>query len=60
MEMVMDVKKHRTALRRLPGPEGGERAPAVAKSRLDEEIVEDADSRHEQFVDERERWQADE
>ena len=52
------MKEDRTALRRLPGDEGSEQRELFEgkKSRLDEEMVEDADSRHEQFVDERERW----
>ena len=51
------MEEDRTALRRLPGDEGHEQRDLFKeKSRLDEEMVEDADSRHEQFVDERERW----
>ena len=33
--------------------------PVESKTRLDEEIVEDAASRHEQFTEESERWQDD-
>ena len=53
------MEEHRTALRCLPGDEGSEQRDLFVKekSRLDEEMIEDADSRHEQFVDERERWQ---
>ena len=54
------MEEHRTALRRLPGGEEDDRSLfSATKTRLDEEMVEDADSRHEQFVDERERWQDD-
>jgi len=51
----------KTALRLLPG--GGEKTdsprPTVAKTRLDEEIIEDAESRHEQFTEEADRWHDD-
>ena len=51
------LEENRTALRRLPGNDAGERAKEPReKTRLDRDMVEDASSRHEQFVDERERW----
>jgi len=44
-----------------PGLDGGDNTPrpVTTKSGLDEEMIEDADSRHEQFVDESERWHDD-
>ena len=50
------------ALRVLPG--SGEareesRPDREPRSRLDEEIIEDAATRHEQFTEEGERWQDD-
>ena len=33
--------------------------PAEPRGPLDEEIVEDADTRHEQFTDEADRWRDD-
>ena len=36
-----------------------ERKTAPKRGPLDEEMVEDADSRHEQFVEEADRWHAD-
>ena len=55
------MEEDRTALRRLPGPdEGGDRVKAEPKSRLDRDMVEDADTRHEQFTDEADRWQSEE
>ena len=51
----------RTTLRLLPGfgeqpdPEREE----VKRTRLDEEIIEDAATRHEQLTDEADRWQDD-
>ena len=51
------MEEDRTAFRRLPGDEVGDRLPSTGKkTRLDEDIVEDAETRHEQFVEERERW----
>jgi len=45
-------------LRKLP--QGGlDKSPIQAKTRLDEEIIEDADSRHEQFTEEADRWRDD-
>ena len=32
---------------------------AIVKGPLDEEIIEDADSRHEQFTEESDRWRDD-
>ncbi len=36
-----------------------ERQRRVPKGPLDEELVEDADSRHEQFTEEADRWHGD-
>ncbi len=33
--------------------------PAATKSRLDQEIIEDAATRHEQFTEEADRWHDD-
>ena len=54
------MEEDRTVLRSLPGVgEAGHKLPSVEKTRLDRDIVEDADTRHEQFIEERERWQDD-
>ena len=51
----------KSALRVLPGAGSSTAAarPDVTKSRLDEAIIEDADTRHEQFTDEGDRWRDD-
>ncbi len=54
-----EMSRHTLRLLEGMGAPVGKDRPAAPKTRLDEEIVEDADSRHEQFTDERERWQDD-
>ena len=51
----------KSGLRLLPGSGSVSKShhPDVSKTRLDEEIIEDADTRHEQFTEEADRWRDD-
>jgi len=59
-ELEVWVSRHSLRILNDMGIANTTERPIVSKTRLDEEIVEDADSRHEQFTEEADRWQGEE